>query len=574
VQVCLANGDGYGACAGCGALGSSGSTGSGGSSGASHSGSGTGSGSGSGDAGIVPDPTTCAQAEALKSYEGCEFWPTVTANVVWSGFDFAAVVANTQSVPASVTVTGPSGFTTTEVIPANGLTPIYLPWVPALKGPDVTATDMTFPSSISVPQGAYHLVSTVPVAVYQFNALEYQGVGGPPGKVWTGCPNLSATGGCFSYTNDASVLFPTAAMTGNYRVTGEHGSTLLGGGIIAITGTVDGTSVVVTLSSTAAIVASTAGDIPATAANGTLTLSLNAGDVVELVGTAADDVDLSGSLIVATNPVQVISARQCADQPDPMAACDHLESSVLPAETLGQDYVVTVPTSPRQTEPDGGLSSGATVIGHVVRFFGNVDGTVLTYSPAPPLGCPSTLNAGEVVECTGTPSCATGISNDGLSTPIPVTCVTTSFEVKGTHEFAVSSFMLGGSAVDPNAASGAQEGDPSMSPMVPVEEYRAKYTFLAPTDYEESYADIVAPTGVPITLDGNLLAVTPTVLNSSWSILRVELGIGHGGAHVLSASKGFGAQVIGYGDYTSYQYPAGFDLTHIASAPHGRTPPP
>lgn len=570
MQVCLANGDGYGACAGCGALGSSGSTGSGGSSGASHSGSGTGSGSGSGDAGIVPDPTTCAQAEALKSYEGCEFWPTVTANVVWSGFDFAAVVANTQSVPASVTVTGPSGFTTTEVIPANGLTPIYLPWVPALKGPDVTATDMTFPSSISVPQGAYHLVSTVPVAVYQFNALEYQGVGGPPGKVWTGCPNLSATGGCFSYTNDASVLFPTAAMTGNYRVTGEHGSTLLGGGIIAITGTVDGTSVVVTLSSTAAIVASTAGDIPATAANGTLTLSLNAGDVVELVGTAADDVDLSGSLIVATNPVQVISARQCADQPDPMAACDHLESSVLPAETLGQDYVVTVPTSPRQTEPDGGLSSGATVIGHVVRFFGNVDGTVLTYSPSQPPGCPSMLNAGEVGECTGTPDCATGTVNDGTGNPDPVSCVTTSFEVSGTHEFAVSSFMLGGSAVDPNDSTVDQEGDPSMSPMVATEQYRSRYVFLAPTDYTESFADVVMPAGASITLDGAPLAATVTPLNATWSIARVALTAGAGGAHLMTSTSAFGVQVIGYGAYTSYQYPAGLDLTEIAPPP----PPP
>ena len=50
---------------------------------------------------------------------------------------------------------------------------------------------------------------------------------------------------------------------------------------------------------------------------------------------------------------------------------------MLPAETLGSDYVVTVPTSP------GGLP-----IGHIVRFYGNVDGTTLTYSPRAPTSAP------------------------------------------------------------------------------------------------------------------------------------------------------------------------------------------
>jgi len=593
IKICNATGESFSTCI-CGLPGGSGSgsgtslgsgSGTGTSPGGSGSGSGTNTGSGSGsgsgsssgmdagsgsgsstardaghDAAPPPDPTTCTAAAALKSYVGCEFWPTVTANLVWDGFDFAAVVANTQSVAATVTVTGPNAFSSTSTVPANGLTPIYLPWVESLKGPDVTAVDMTFANSITATASAYHLISSIPVTVYQFSALEYQGIGGPPGKDWSACPDLSGTG-CFSYSNDASILFPVAAMTGNYRVTSEHSSSLLGGGTLTITGTTNATSVTVSLSSTASVTASLAGDIAATSANGTIEFELNAGDVVELVGTADDTVDLGGSLVTATNPVQVITGRQCANQPDPMAACDHLESSVLPAETLGQHYVVTVPTSPHQT-----------VVGHMVRFFGNVDGTVLTYSPAQPPGCPSTLNAGQVVECTGTPNCATGTANDGTEDPLPVTCVTQSFEVTGTHEFAVSSFMLGGSAVDPTDTTADQEGDPSMSPIVPVEEYRAKYVFLAPSDYEESYVDIAAPPTATLTLDGNPLLTPPTVLNSNWSIIRVALGLGQNGAHVLTGTQGFAAQVIGYGSYTSYQYPAGFDLTHIAAPPH-RPPP-
>jgi hypothetical protein len=375
--------------------------------------------------------------------------------------------------------------------------------------------------------------------------------------------------GCYSYTNDASVLIPVAAMTGNYRVTGEHGSTAeMDGSIIAVTGTVNGTMVTVTTSATASIVASMAGDIVATGANKTLTFMLNAGDVAELLGIGNDQVDLSGSLVYATNPVQVISARQCSNQPDPIAACDHLESSVLPAETLGKDYVVTVPTSPH-----------GTVVGHKVRFYGNVDNTVLTYSPSAPPGCPTALNAGEVGECTGTPNCASGLDNvstdPNYGGPVSVSCVTTSFEVTGNNEFAVSSFMLGGSAVDPNAAEGAQEGDPSMSPMVAVEQFRSRYIFLAPTDYDESYADVVMPAGATITLDGAALPATPTPLNATWSIARVPLPAGAGGAHLMTGTgpmgpAAFGVQVIGYGAYTSYQYPAGLDLTEIAPPP----PPP
>jgi hypothetical protein len=506
---------------------------------------------------IVGDPTTCAEAASSKSYVGCEYWPTVTANGVESIFDFAAVVANTQTVPATVTVTGPNSFYTTATVPANGLTTIYLPWVTELKGPDLLSS---FPTSVTVVGGAYHLIASVPVSVYQFNALEYKGVGGPPGKDWSSCLPLGL-GGCYSYTNDASVLIPVAAMTGNYRVTSEHGSTYLGdGGFIAITATAPGaTMVTVTLSSTASIVGSAASSILSTGPNGMVSFALKAGDVVELAGVGTDENDLSGSLVYATQPVQVLAGRQCAFQPDPMAACDHLESSVLPAETLGKDYVVTVPTSPHQT-----------VVGHIVRFYGNVDGTTLTYSPSQPAGCPSTLNAGEVVECTGTPDCATGQSEDedAGAESISVTCVTETFEVTGTHEFAVSSFMLGGSAVDPNSSTG--EGDPSMSPMVAVEQYRSRYIFLAPTDYDESYADVVLPTGATITLDGAPLPATPSPTNATWSVARVTLGAGQNGAHVMTGSKPFGVQVIGYGSYTSYQYPAGLDLALIAPPP----PPP
>jgi len=515
------------------------------------------------DGGSTGGPTTCAEAVAEHSYTGCDFWPTVTVNPVWSVFDFAAVVANTQTVTATVTVTGPGGVDDSVTVKPSSLTPVYLPWVSALKGGDFDpcTTYTTLNTSVSATASAYHLTSTVPVSVYQFNALEYQGKGGAPQKDWSSCPGATMEctpdggtafkQGCFSFSNDASLLLPTSALTGNYRVTGEHGSTGSGiGGFFAITATTNDTEVTVTLSSTASVLAG--GAVSAAGPGGQLTLSMNAGDVVQVMGDDVDNVDLSGSLVQANEPVQVLVGTQCSEQPYPALACDHLESSVLPAETLGTDYVVTVPTSPH-----------AMLVGHVVRFYGNVDGTTLTYSPSQPAGCPSTLNAGDVVECTGATVCTTGLNY--LQNPIPVSCVNQSFEVQGTHEFAVSSFMLAGSAVDPVAAE--PEGDPSMSPMVATEQYLTRYIFLAPNDYDENYADIVAPPEATIKLDGVPVNAPAVTLNSSWSIIRTPLGEGQGGAHVLTGTKPFGVQVIGYGAYTSYQYPAGLNLVHIAAPP-------
>jgi len=504
------------------------------------------------------DPATCDQAAMLKSYVGCDFWPTVVANSVWSIFDYAVVVANAGTSPATVTVTGPMATNQTQIVPPNALAKFYLPWVPELKGGDADNCGSAVPMSASVfvNGGAYHLVSTVPVTVYQFSALEYKGVGGPAGKDWSACPglqmcsdatspNYGAASGCFSFTNDSSLLLPSTAMTGNYRVAAFPGQTAVDptgtfppqpvmGSYFAITATADDTTVTVQLSSTGNVLA---GDgVPATAAGGTITLNMNAGDVAELAGAMGDTVDLSGSLVEATQPVQVIAGAPCDQNPEDAPACDHLEQSVFPAETLGTQYFVTVPSNPFGER-----------FGHVVRFYGNVDGTVLTYTPAPaPAGCPATLNAGEVGQCNG--------------------IVKLDFEVTGNHEFAVGSFMLGGSIVDPNGGL----GDPSQSFMAALEQYRTKYVFLAPSDYLSNWADIVAPTGSIVVLDEMAVDTSGTASGESvigqYTLIH-GLGLGAVGAHVVSASAPIGLQVLGYGSFTSYQYPGGLNLKTIAPPP-------
>jgi len=47
------------------------------------------------------------------------------------------------------------------------------------------------------------------------------------------------------------------------------------------------------------------------------------------------------------------------------------------------------------------------------------------------------------------------------------------------------------------------------------------------------------------------------------NIARVHLANNGGGNHTLAGDQKTGAQVYGYGQYTSYWYPAGLDLKII-----------
>ncbi len=482
-----------------------------------------------GDAGVVPSgdggtaaeqPATCAEAASVNSYVGCEFWPTVVFNPVWSVFDFAAVVANAGTSPAQVSVDrGGTAVTSTTVAPGDtGV--LYLPWVPDLKGGDFdSCTSGSRPvSSVLVAGGAYHLTSTVPVTVWQFSPLEYKaGTGGPAGKDWT-CPYAPASCNgngvdCLSVNNGASLLLPTAAMTGNYRLFGKSATTYGSAyppaddqdspGAFAITATADGTHVTVSLTASANIAAGSG--VATTTGGGSLVLTLSAGDVVELVGTrgasyGADDADLSGSVATSDHPIQVIAFNAITDMPSPLISgggwADHLEETVLPAESLGSRYLVAPPTDP----------SGTSTQGHYVRFYGNRDGTTLTYpSGSPPAGAPTTLDAGQIVD-------------------IPAV-VTEAFEVQGSNELAIASIMLGSQLQDPTAAD--PQGDPSLTFVGAVEQFRHSYVFLAPSDYAASYADVIVPTGATVSLDGQPLSGTTSAVGSSGLVDRPRDALEH-----------------------------------------------
>jgi hypothetical protein len=485
----------------------------------------------------VADPATCAEAEWRHTYVGCDFWPTVLPNYVGKHFDYAVVVSNAGEETASITIERDGAAVASGEVPPYEARKFFLPWVDELKhwiGMCDTDPQVSAPSFVSrrVPGGAYHLTSTVPVTVYQFNPIEYDPKGGPSGKDWSACTCMF---GCHSYTNDASLLQPSTALTGNYRVTapaGQNTENVRQPGYISLTGLHPATAVRMKVGARGQVVGGD--DITDAPAGGIIEFPLGQGEVVRIVGTPTTD--LSGSIINADKPVQVVSGAPCHYMPDEYGACDHLEESVLPAEVLGTRYFVTVPTNPRGVP-----------IGHVVKLVGNVDGTSLTYPSGPPAGAPSVIDAGEVVDL--------GI-------------VEGDFEIVGDREFAVMSFQLGSSLGDPGHLIDYR-GDPAQSNVYAVEQYRKKYVFLAPDDYDFSFADVVLPGGAAVFLDGAPMTYPTTPISSGYSVMRIPLPVWTGDdfGFVIEADQPVGLQVMGYGFATSYQYPGGLNLARISEPP-------
>ncbi len=456
----------------------------------------------------------CARAASQRSYLGCEYWPTTLSNSAMGpfggNFTFGVTVANPQSYPVSVTITGgalavPNTFT---VMPSSTNT-VSLPWVTTLS--QLRTNGAT--TSVLARNGAYRLVSNAPVAAYQFNPLEYQ------------------SGGGFSYSNDASLLLPTHVLTGNYMAithpTWRFGSGGNYGGQLVIVGTnATPTTVMVRLRGSIR-----AGSGVAASGAGTTTMyMLNRGDALELIGggsasagSRCDQDDLSGSVVSADHPVAVFTGHDCTYMPCASAACDHLEEQLFPNETWGRRYVVS------------GLRERGAAEPSVIRVISQVAANTLTFDGiATPAGC-GVLNAGQFCEFQTTPD----------------------FAVTGTGAFLVAQFM-----VSQDVIAGASGGDPAMVLEVPSQQFRTNYTINVPGSYAQNFLTIVYPTGMLPSIDGRAVTAGTAVGASGFSVTRFATTAGN---HRLAGPAPFGIKVTGVGQYTSYMYPGGLDLNQITS---------
>jgi hypothetical protein len=444
----------------------------------------------------------CSPIMLGKSNVGCDFYPTVTSTIVSSSFHFAVAVANDGTQDANVTITIGSSSVASGVVTPGDVQIFTLPWVNELK--DASSTVL---SLASASNGAYRVVSDRPVAVYQYSPIEY------------------VIGNSNSFTNDASLLLPVTAWTGDYRVASRELFTFQNitdyEGFYAITASQDDTTVVLSPSATGGIVKAGGG----VAADGTGTIVLDAGDVLQVL-TAKNPSgvsDLTGTLVTADKPVQVIGGHDCTFIPANVGYCDHLEESVLPLQALSTSYGIVSPWIDVNTPK-----------AQIVRIVATADNTTLIYDP-PQAGAPASIDAaGSYVEL--------AMSSE-------------SYIVTASEKIMVIQYMLGQDA-------GGNKGDPSMSIAVPTNQYRESYLVHAPTNYQSNFIDIVAPTGVEVLLDGVAVPQASfTVIGASGlSAAHAALSNTGNGNHTISSASPVGVSVYGYGQYTTYWYPGGFDV--------------
>ncbi len=458
----------------------------------------------------------CDDAATGRSYLGCDYWATVTANTqLGTAFEYAVVLSNPQTYAVTATISG-GGLATARTVnlAAGAIETVVLPWVQELGQRNTAFAGCPSPGHATCRganparsalrrNGAYHIHANGPIAAYQFNPLTYR-----------------SPEGFASFTNDASLLLPQGVLTTRYTVSTypnwaartSTGSVYLGGfaAIVAVTG--ETTSV--TVRSTAQIaVGEGVSPIPPGAQ---ATFNLQQGDVLQLVGTGEGD--LTGTSITSSVPVAVFVGHDCTNVPAARPACDHLEEQLFPNETWGRDYVVSA------------LRDRAS-IPFVVRVVSQADNNQLTYDP-PGVRPSETLRAGQVLEFAATQS----------------------FRVSGTRAFLVSQFMIG----QGDQTSGATSGDPAMVFEVPVQQYRTSYDFYVPSTYPQNFINVATPMGTTLTMDGAPLRGSAENV-SGYTILTLPITAG---PHRLRGEGGqaFWIKVYGIAPFTSDMYPGGLDL--------------
>ncbi len=501
----------------------------------------------------------CEIDRKLNTSIGCEYWAVDLDNARvpnpngsgWldaANAPFAVIVANPgEEFTATVHVEDASGTLADVELAPGALHTIDIP-------PHNVDGSGIFPLAI-------HLVADAPIIAFQFNPLDNEDV----------------------FSNDASLLLPVNAAGSDYVAVSRPQSHDDLRGFVAVVG-VEDDPVDVTVVPTAPVHAGPG--VPALAPGKAWTTSLRKGEVLNLE-TNAIGADLTGTRVQASGRVVVFSGSEAANAPNteacdtqaghcrsrpswrctsnfdcPVTCCaDHLEQQLPPIPTWGRHYVASRGV-PRGAAPD---------VWRVVAAFDDTHVSTAPFQTAIP-----TLGAGEWIEFDSDTDFLVSADKPILvvqflaSEHAPAanndTCGPVASYGSGTwcqtilRRYGVA---LGcqRSAECPNLPQpfDAGIGDPAMIALVPLEQWRSDYVFLAPDKYAKDFVNVVAPLGTPVRLDGKVIAsefIEP-IGSSMFGVARLPLA---DGVHRLEADEPIEAIVYGWDQYVSYGYPAGLDL--------------
>jgi hypothetical protein len=373
----------------------------------------------------------CAPAELLAAgptATGCDFFAVTATQGLMTDLHFGIVIENPGDGDATVTISGRESFTPVVAVVAAGTArAIELPFVGQLLKP--TKGELALGA-------AYRAQSDRPVRAIQYSTLE---------------PTRSS---------DSSLLWPRHTWGDRYVAATwptEGEAMALRAGAWAVVAADDDTMITVTPRP-----GTDAKGGPGIGVDGGGGLTLNASDVLQIMGDAGGDV--TGATIAADRPVLVFGSHMCATVPAGVEACSHMEEAMLPAAQLGTVHVPVPPVA----------VNGADRRAQVVRVIATDGPTDLYYDP-PMVGVPTTIaGTGRFVE---------------LEPSAELYALTTSKPV------VVAQYML---AADWDGAA----ADPAMLVTLPTARFHTTHHVHTLPDWLPVDIDITAPAGATVTADG------------------------------------------------------------------------
>lgn len=422
---------------------------------------------------------------------------------------FAIVVANPSlDAPVTVGLEGPDGQSHFEQVMPGGVAKIQ----PQALGFADASVDHT-----SQSRRAYKLTSTEPIVAYQFNPLDNVGV----------------------FSNDGSLLIPRHAYDTVYYAltvpTRDRAPIHDYSGYIAIVASEPGATTV--------RVTPTAPVRPGPALDGLAAgmpheFTLQAGEVLNL--EAIGNGDLTGTRIEAvdgTTPFGVFVGHEAISLSDllPEPCCaDHVEEQLFPASTWGLRFAIA------RSQPRTEIRR-AVEVPDMLRLMALEADTEIRIDPP---ARDRQQNQRPICRVGTGEWCDVFIDDDTI--------------VLADKPILVGHFLT--SAGGGNQA-GNPDGDPALAFAPPFEQFREQYPFLAPEEYDQQYASIVAPIGTTVTLDGrDLTAALRPFPAGTFIGGRIPITPGQ---HLLTCPGGCGLLVQGYSPAVSYLFAGGLDLRQI-----------